>query len=574
MRILLSLIAVFFLFSSSSSQAATSGCVTGDCWDGSGTFIYPSGAKYIGQFQGGKIQGEGALYFSSNSKYSKYFGNWKNNYRHGEGRMIYKAGHEYQGNFEHGHQSGQGTMWYANGDEYSGNWAENEPNGYGTYHFNGGDWYEGNFLKGKYHGEGTMNYADGAKFVGQWLNNKKHGSGNFYSTDGKIINGRWANGERTDNLNDSQTADNELDVIFASNETTNDYSSVQRDCNTLFCESGRGFFNYSDGTKYVGEFRAGVPEGEGVVLYQNGDRYEGGWKEHAPNGAGVMHYATGRRVGAVWEYGKPISYLENEEHAIAETEINMEVDQEVKIWAVVVGVGRYSHMPALKFTDDDAYQIYAFLKSPEGGALPDRQLKVLIDEDATRQNILTAARETMLKADENDVVMFYFSGHGLEGSFLPVDYDGFGNRVLHTEINDLLQQSNAKHKIVFADACHSGSLSNANDNLHTFAMRKPVYQTLATYYKAFEDTNGGTALLLSSKGEEFSLEDRGLRSGVFSHYLIRGLKGEADTNANKIVTVQELYNFVYQEVRDYTGHIQTPTLTGDFDSKMPVSVIR
>ncbi|MFK7933964.1 MAG: caspase family protein, partial [Saprospiraceae bacterium] len=555
MRLHIIIVATFLL--TSFSTQAENGCISGNCFDGNGTFIYPSGAKYVGQFQSGQIHGEGALYFSSKSKYTKYFGNFAHNYREGEGRLTYKAGHEYFGSFQKGKQSGYGSMRYANGDEYAGNWIAHEPNGYGIYRFAAGDWYEGNFKSGKYDGEGTMNYTDGAKFVGQWMNNQKHGSGNFYSPDGQVISGRWSNGERTDN---TQSTNNQTTSVFASNETTTtNYSSVNRDCNANYCESGRGYFNYSDGTKYVGDFRAGQPEGEGTVLYANGDRYEGGWKGHAPHGAGVMNYSTGRRVGANWEYGKPISFLNNSEAAVTETQVNMEVDAEIKIWAVVVGVGRYTHMPALKFTDDDAYQIYAFLKSPEGGALPDRQLKVLIDEDATRQNILSAARETMLKADENDVVMFYFSGHGLEGSFLPVDYDGFGNRVLHTEISDLLEQSNAKHKIVFADACHSGSLSDANDNMHSFAMRKPVYQTLARYYEAFENTSGGTALLLSSKGEEYSLEDRGLRSGVFSHFLVRGLKGAADFDSDKMVTVQELYNYVYSEVREYTGHIQTPT---------------
>ena len=79
-------------------------------------------------------------------------------------------------------------------------------------------------------------------------------------------------------------------------------------------------------------------------------------------------------------------------------------------------------MPPLRYTDDDAYQVYAFLKSPEGGALPDKQVRILIDEQATRQNILDAMRTIFLRADENDVVMFYFSGHGLKGaSFIPVD---------------------------------------------------------------------------------------------------------------------------------------------------------
>ncbi len=81
-------------------------------------------------------------------------------------------------------------------------------------------------------------------------------------------------------------------------------------------------------------------------------------------------------------------------------------------------------------------------------------------------------------------------------------------------------------------------------------------------------------MLLSSKGDEFSLEDQGLRQGIFSHYLIRGLKGEADKNANKIVTIQELFDFVYEKVVTYTAHAQTPTITGKYDKNMPVAAIR
>lgn len=222
-------------------------------------------------------------------------------------------------------------------------------------------------------------------------------------------------------------------------------------------------------------------------------------------------------------------------------------------------------MPALRFTDDDAYRFYAFLKSPEGGALANDQIKILIDEDATRANILSALQETLLKADHNDVIVFYYSGHGLAGSFIPVDYDGFNNRLMHDEIKQIFEQSKAKHKMIFADACYSGSL---------LAMKGTVSNMMNTYYKAFEETRGGLAFFTSSAGEEISLEDGGLRQGIFTHFLIRGLNGEADTNRNKIVTIKELSTFVSKQVREYTAKVQTPLLTGTYDTNMPVAVIR
>lgn len=70
------------------------------------------------------------------------------------------------------------------------------------------------------------------------------------------------------------------------------------------------------------------------------------------------------------------------------------------------------------------------------------------------------------------------------------------------------------------------------------------------------------------------MEDGGLRSGIFSHFLIRGLKGEADTDENKIVTIKELFDFVFQKVRRYTANVQTPTLSGKYDPRMPVAMVR
>jgi hypothetical protein len=60
--------------------------------------------------------------------------------------------------------------------------------------------------------------------------------------------------------------------------------------------------------------------------------------------------------------------------------VAVENSSDVKIWAVVVGVGKYTSMPTLKFTDDDAFRFYSHLKSPLGGALPDEQIEILVDE--------------------------------------------------------------------------------------------------------------------------------------------------------------------------------------------------
>lgn len=559
----MSLLAIFTLFSFSNLQAE---CVKGNCLNGYGTYRFPSGAKYIGDFEDGKMSGKGILYFTNGNK---YIGHWLNNLREGEGRYLFIEGHEYRGQFHAGQFHGKGTMKYDGGDRYEGNWKYDKPNGLGKYVFKDGERYEGNFKNGRFQGNGTMFYNDGSKYVGNWRENKKHGIGALHLKTGKIIEGEWRMGK----YQEETAYDNPSAVAVQNSATEINTSRSLRNCNKEYCESGKGMFSYSDGSKYIGVFKNGKPEGKGKVAYSNGDRYEGEWKNHAPHGDGVMYFRNGRVLGAKWFYGKAQKEIPPKDDPVLASNIFTEKSNEVKIWAVVVGIGRYDHMPSLRYTDDDAYQFYAFLKSPEGGALPDDQIKVMIDEDATRYNILQNMKSILFRADENDVVLFYFSGHGLEGSFIPVDFDGYNNRLHHEEIKSIMKESKAKHKLVIGDACHSGSLS-AQYGGELLSMKSPVDATLQKYYSAFMNADGGLALMMSSKGEEVSLEDGGLRSGIFSYYLIRGLKGEADRDADNIITVKEIFDFVYSKVRNYTATAQTPSLTGDYDANMPVGVVR
>jgi len=148
-----------------------------------------------------------------------------------------------------------------------------------------------------------------------------------------------------------------------------------------------------------------------------------------------------KKIG-FWKEGKLVQTLESEiANPISQPSL---AGPGIKIWSVIIGVASYKDMPTLRFTDDDAYRIYAFLKSPEGGAVADEQIKLLIDEAATRQNILNAMREVFYKAGPNDFVLLYFSGHGLPGALLPIDYNGVDNKIFHQEINDMLKKSPAK----------------------------------------------------------------------------------------------------------------------------------
>ena len=490
------------------SPRSTAQCVEGNCTNGEGIYIYPSGAKFVGNFLNHLAHGFGILYFANGDIYE---GMWNQHIRQGKGKLISKDNYTYTGEFENNKFHGTGKIEFSNTDNYTGN-----------------------FVDGVFHGSGIYVASSGQRFEGSWINGNPDSQSD-----------QWQK------LQQSKLIDHEE-------------SPPRKNCNLNYCHNEQGLFTYQDGTIYAGDFMQGSPEGNGRVEYINGDVYEGGWRNHAPEGMGIVNYQSGRSYGAIWQNGIPIEEI-RAENELREELVAIDESEETKIWAVIIGVSRYNHMPSLKYTDDDAFHLYAFLKSPQGGALPDDQIALLIDEQGNREGIIENIQKTLLRADTNDVVLLYFSGHGLPGRIIPNDFDGFYNAVEYREITSLLDKSRARHKILIADACHSGSL---------IASKSPLSRQLQDFYNELAAARDGVAMITSSKGEEVSMESTGLRHGIFSHFLIEGLGGAADLNRDQVITISELYKYISNAVSVYTQGAQNPMISGNYDANMPIGFVR
>ncbi|MEO0042124.1 MAG: hypothetical protein RL329_1572, partial [Bacteroidota bacterium] len=80
------------------------------------------------------------------------------------------------------------------------------------------------------------------------------------------------------------------------------------------------------------------------------------------------------------------------------------------------------------------------------------------------------------------------------------------------------------------------------------------------------DTN--IVVMMSSRSNETSIEGAALKQGAFAYYLVKGLKGEADIDKNKAITISELFSYVSKNVIAFAHGAQHPILTGRFDRNM------
>lgn len=145
--------------------AAQSGC-EGNCDYGTGTYSFPNGDRYEGEWRNTTRHGRGTYYFAIGSRYE---GDWHYGEIHGRGTMYYADGARYEGEWKDGDFDGQGTLYYADGDRYEGEWKDDRQHGQGTYYFANGDHFKGGWVKGER--EGVEICIRSACFsVAPWLN--------------------------------------------------------------------------------------------------------------------------------------------------------------------------------------------------------------------------------------------------------------------------------------------------------------------------------------------------------------------------------------------------------------------
>jgi uncharacterized caspase-like protein len=215
-----------------------------------------------------------------------------------------------------------------------------------------------------------------------------------------------------------------------------------------------------------------------------------------------------------------------------------------EIYGVFVGISEYEKPEGnLAYCHRDAIAMYETLKAY---TTPGKMM-LLTNQQAKHNNIVYYAKQLFLQAQPDDIVLFFFSGHGNRNVFFAYD-----KSLYFSTLHSIFKQTKARRKFIFADACFAGTL------------RQPGAQPASGKPNA----GNNVLLFLSSRSDQYAQENKLLGNGVFTHFLVTGLKGAADANSDSYVTARELFDFVHPKVKERTNESQIPVMWGKFDENM------
>jgi hypothetical protein len=192
----------------------------------------------------------------------------------------------------------------------------------------------------------------------------------------------------------------------------------------------------------------------------------------------------------------------------------------------------------LRFADTDARAVSEVL-SELGGLQRD---DLLLIPNATR-TLLVAAFDRMRNqleqlgtAQPRRELFVYYSGHSDEqGILLGAD------RVSYADLRNMIDASTAEVRIVVLDSCASGAVIRSRGGVH-----RPPFLSDASIAAR------GHAFLTASAADEAAQESDRIGGGYFTHHLVSGLRGAADSSRDGRVTLAEAYQFAYDETLRHT----------------------
>jgi hypothetical protein len=343
---------------------------------------------------------------------------------------------------------------------------------------------------------------------------------------------------------------------------------AQTGCVSGDCRNGRGVFVWKSGSRYVGEFKAGKQHGQGSLAYASGASYGGGWELGKRAGSGTAVYPDGRVESGNWAENKLVRTGAGAATVAVDwpdlTKPASKTGGGKHDAAVVIGLESYAHVGKIPGAAENATDWYKYLVKSRG--IPTDRVTLLLDEDATREEMQIAAENAANTVGKKGSLWFVFVGHGAaspdgkDGLLIGFDAQQRARSITarslkRAELIETLEDSRAKHVNVLLDACFSGRQQNG---AQLVAGLQPLIVTSET-----PTSDPRTTLMTAARSDQYAGPLPGAARPAFSYLMLGGLRGWADADGDGGVGATELHGYVAGAMRSLIrGRSQDPTLTG------------
>jgi hypothetical protein len=216
----------------------------------------------------------------------------------------------------------------------------------------------------------------------------------------------------------------------------------------------------------------------------------------------------------------------------------------------------------LRYAEEDAEKMGRVLH--DLGGFRSEDLVVLRGEDteAVRHAVIRVNERLRLEGAADSMLVVYYSGHADAGAL----HLG-ASRFAVDEIEGLVRGSPARMRILIVDACRSGSLTRVKGGTPAPPFDVRVQRS---------DASEGAVFLTSSAANEDAQESDALHGSFFTHYLVSGLLGAADSDGDRRVSLSEAYAYAYEGTLRASsrslGGTQHPTYSYDLRGREDVTL--
>lgn len=226
-------------------------------------------------------------------------------------------------------------------------------------------------------------------------------------------------------------------------------------------------------------------------------------------------------------------------------------------YALIIGNTEYTDPGLAKLTapSRNAEDFARVLADQEIGAFD--SVKVLVNHSSS--SVIEAIDEFFDQKKPDDMLVLYFSGHGIRDEIgsLYLTFKNTVRSLLRSTaiksdyIREVMDQSRSKRQVLILDCTNSSKFSQGT---------KAELGGSMGIISAFQSY--GRFVLTASDATQFAWEGDKvigeINNSLFTHFLVKGLEGEADNDGDGRITVDELYDYAYDQVSRVTPK-QTPT---------------